>query len=149
MWHVRDAAAAEFDAVGALMVRSVLAAPSPYPPAHRRAWAAAGPRAGPVWAARLAGQAVVVEDGLRGVMTVGRDGAVDLAFVAPEARGAGLFRALHAAMLARAPAGPLSTFASLAAEGPFRACGWRVTEREVVEIAGLSFRRAAMVRAAP
>ncbi|MBM2575052.1 GNAT family N-acetyltransferase [Jannaschia sp. Os4] len=149
---VRWAEAADHDALGALMTRAILAEPSPYSEAHRTAWAGGRPRSGPAWTARLAGHAVALidgPDGPRGMMSVDAGGYVDLAFVAPEARGTGAFRRLHDAVLARARAEGLvrlTTHASLAARGPFEAAGWAVEAPETVEIGGLAFARFAMAR---
>jgi len=140
---------AEYDALGQLMFDAIHSEPSPYSEAERMAWRAE-PYAGPDWHARLSAQHVLIaeEDGRPvGFLTLTPGGYVDLGYLLPEARGRGWFRNLYAALegIARETGETrLLTHASLAAEGPFKAVGFHVTERETVSIGDQSLRRAAM-----
>ncbi|MGO4852573.1 GNAT family N-acetyltransferase [Phaeovulum sp. W22_SRMD_FR3] len=146
---LRRAVAADADGLAQVMFRAIHAAPSPYTKAERAAWLPQ-PHAGPDWAARLAAQTVVVAQGRAGILgflSLDTEGYVDLAFILPEARGSGLFRALHSQIEAEAWAAGLPrlyTHASLMAEPAFRACGYRLLEREGVARGDQVLRRALM-----
>jgi len=101
-----------------------------YSVAEQRAWA---PHTAPPsdWAARLADQITCVAeepDGPVGFMTLGHDGHLDLAYVAPETMGRGVASALHDRILAEAQARGLTTLdteASHLARRFFLRQGWR------------------------
>jgi len=146
---LRWATATDYDALGQLMFTAIHAPPSPYSEAERMAWRAE-PYAGPDWHARLAEQHVLIaEDNGEavGFLTLIPGGYVDLGYILPKARGRGWFRKLYETLEHKArELGELRlhTHASLAAEGPFKAVGFHVTERETVTLNGQSLRRAAM-----
>lgn len=148
---IRTATKAESDAIGIVMFDAIHAEQSPYSSAQRQAWLAA-PYAGADWQARLASQFSVVADSgesLVGFMTLRPDGYIDLAFVLPVARGAGLFRRLYAPIEARAKTlnlGRVWTDASLMAQPAFAAVGFRVMQHEVVTRAGQQLTRATMAK---
>ena len=129
--------------------RSVREGDSPYTQAQRIAWMPKAPETGP-FAQRLAKKECVLKevDGEPvGFMTVEPGGYVDLAFILPQYRGQGIFRALYEAIEDRArDTGErrLHTHASLMAEPAFRTVGFRVIQRETVERAGEFLRRAEM-----
>ncbi|MFV0383713.1 GNAT family N-acetyltransferase [Paracoccus sp. (in: a-proteobacteria)] len=119
----------------------------PYSQAQRAAWLPDVPD----WAARLADQSVALAeqgDRIAGFMTLlYPEGYVDLAFIRPDTRGRGMFRALCTLIETRAleiGIACLHTHASLMAEGPFAACGFELVARESVERNGQSLQRAEM-----
>lgn len=146
---IRWAEPKDYDALGQLMFDAIHSVPSPYSEAERDAWRAE-PYAGPDWHARLAKKHVLIaqETGTPvGFLTVEPGGYVDLGYILPRARGHGWFRTLFEKLEHEAHAmgeTRLHTHASLAAEGPFKAVGFRVTSRESVPLNGQSLRRAAM-----
>ncbi|MBC55844.1 MAG: GNAT family N-acetyltransferase [Confluentimicrobium sp.] len=109
-----------------------------YSAAERAAWAPDGPPA-PDWEARLlSGHTLVAEDragAMIGFMTLGHDGFLDFAYVAPGWMGKGVGDALYAALepIARA-AGMrvLSTEASHLARRFFHRHGWATVARQSV-----------------
>ena len=145
----RHARPEEADALAKVMYRAIHEGPGPYSPAQRRAWRDS-PHAGARWRLRLAAQDSVLVVGSprpQGVMTLRADGYIDLAFLLPEVRHRGAFRALLNAIEARARTLGLPclwTHASLMAEGPFRAFGFTVTQRQVIPIHMQRLRRARM-----
>ncbi|GLQ21114.1 GNAT family N-acetyltransferase [Algimonas porphyrae] len=146
---IRSAKADDYDALGQLMFNAIHVDPSPYTKTERLAWRRA-PHAGAEWYARLEEQHVfIAEDanGPVGFLTLAPDGYVDLAYMLPRGRGRGVFRQLHNCLedaAQRNGTSRLYTHASLSAEGPFKAMGYRVTEREIVSLNGEQLRRAAM-----
>lgn len=108
-----------------------------YGPEERAAWAPS-PEPAPGWEARLlSGTTILAEERGRlvGFMTLGTDGHIDLAYVAPDRIGCGVGAALHAAVLdaaRRAGLDLLSTEASLVARPFFARHGWRETARQSV-----------------
>lgn len=146
---VRSAKPDDYDALGQLMFDAIHVEPSPYTEAERLAWRSA-PYAGAKWHDRLAEQHILIADdadGPVGFLTLAPGGYVDLAYMLPRGRGRGLFRQLHDRLEAEARNAGLArlhTHASLSAEGPFKAMGYRVTAREVVTLRGEALRRAAM-----
>ena len=144
-WSVdRDA-----DMLALVFHAAVRDGPSPYSDSQRQAWSPE-PRSGAPWSARLAAleTAVAEEDGaLLGFMSLEPPDYIDLAFILPEARGRGLFRALYDAIEARAidlGAARLRVHASLMAEPAFQAMGFRVIQRERIERACQMLPRADM-----
>ncbi|QJF52796.1 GNAT family N-acetyltransferase [Roseobacter ponti] len=138
-------------ALAEVMFRAVREGESPYSEAQRAAWMPARPEpAG--FATRLAGYdcAVAEAEGLaQGFMTLARDGYIDLAFILPQARGCGIFRALVDAIVARARLHDIPrlwTQASLMAEPAFQATGFQVIQRESVQRSGQHLPRALMER---
>lgn len=109
-----------------------------YEPAQRAAWAPASPRAPEDWAARLTqGHAVCATRWGRivGFFTMGTDGHIDFAYVAPEEMGRGTAGRLyaHCENAARAAGlGVMDTEASHLAKRFFEKRGWRVTARQTV-----------------
>ncbi len=136
------------------MFEAIHAEPSPYSEAERMAWRAE-PYAGADWHARLDEHKVLIIDdseGPVGFATLTPGGYIDLAYMLPRGRGQGLFRKLYERLETEAHRmglSRLSTHASLAAEGPFEAMGFTVTEYETVEIKGEQLRRAAMEKPLP
>ena len=140
------------DAVlGEVMFDAVRNGESRYSERERAAWVDA-PRVGPAWSARLAAQHIILAEdgtGILGFMSLAPGGYIDFAYIRPEARGNGLFRTLMAQIEGRALANNerrLWTHASLMAEPAFRAVGFDVVAREVVELNGERFDRAEMRR---
>jgi putative acetyltransferase len=146
---IRPAIDTDHDALGIAMFQAIRTGPSPYSMAQRHAWVAAPP-VGADWQARLAGQYVVmaqVGETPTGFMTLRPDGYLDLAYIIPEARGAGLFRGLYAAIETHAKTqglGRIWTHASLMAQPAFAALGFDLIRHEVVERAGQQLARAEM-----
>jgi putative acetyltransferase len=146
---LRWAVATDSAALAQVMFRAIHEGPSPYSSAERVAWL---PQAhgGAGWDARLAAQNVVLAEsgaGVLGFLSLCEDGYVDLAFILPDARGRGLFRALHGRIetTARdAGLGRLYTHASLMAEPVFRSYGYGLVQREVVTRGDQVLRRALM-----
>lgn len=139
----------DYDTLGQLMFEAIHAEPSPYSEAERRAWRSE-PYIGSDWHERLSSQRVLIaeEDGVQvGFLTLKPGGYVDLGYILPRARGRGWFRKLAERIETEARTmgeTRLHTHASLAAEAPFKALGYSVTEREVVDLGGESLRRAEM-----
>lgn len=109
-----------------------------YSPEERAAWAPPGP-APDDWEARLlAGHCRVAEDAqgtLVGFMTLGNDGYLDFAYVAPDWMGKGIAGALYDVIegVARDRAMPvLSTEASHLAKRFFSRFGWITIARQSV-----------------
>ena len=137
--------------IGQLMFDAIHRGRSAYTAAQRRAWLAV-PNSGAAWTARLAGQEVVVlrQDGRPiGVMTL-KGSYIDLAYIAPDMQGHGLFRRLYDEIERRARASGvrrLSTHASLMAQPAFLAVGFRVIRHETVTRDGQDLPRAEMEKA--
>lgn len=123
--------------------------PSPYTAAQREAWMPQSPDP-ERFAARLASKHVVLcEDAgeVIGFMTVEAGGYIDLAYVLPQGRGRGVFRALYVAIEQIAAANTekrLWVHASLMAQPAFKAVGFTVIHHETVERAGEMLARAQM-----
>lgn len=135
-------------AIGQVMFDAIHKGRSLYTPQERNAWLAA-PNSGPDWTDRLAAQFVAVaRDAHRvvGTMTLKGD-YIDLAYVAPEAQGQGLFRRLFEAVERAAKAqghDRLWTHASLMAQPAFRAMGFHVIRHERIAQKGQFLSRAEM-----
>lgn len=147
--EMRWAEPRDYDVLGQLMFDAIHSAPSPYSEAERTAWRGE-PYAGTDWHARLARQHVLIaeDDGVPvGFLTIEPGGYIDLGYILPVARGCGWFRKLFDRVEQKARTlgeTRLHTHASLAAEGPFTAVGFALTEHEVIAQNGQSLRRAAM-----
>jgi putative acetyltransferase len=122
---------------------------SHYSPAQSAAWVPEPP-ASPAWSAKLNLQRVAVAartGGPVGFMTLGTGGYIDLAYIAPDFQGSGLFRQLYA-MIERAARDDgisrLTVHASLMAQPAFLAVGFRVIRHETVSRAGQLLARAEM-----
>ena len=143
---IRPAEPEDADILGQIMFDSIHRGDSPYSAQQRRAWLPQ-PNAGNAWWGRLTRQrvAVAVEDGRPvGFMTLADDGYIDLAFILPEYRNRGLFRALLdwvETTASEAGIDQLWTRASLMAEGPFKATGFVTDSDEQVERDGQVLRR--------
>jgi putative acetyltransferase len=117
-----------------------------YDAAQRQAWAPRIPDT-EAWRARIAPQIAFVaeqEGAVVGFMTLRQDGYLDLAFVAPDAVGQGVAKALYDAILrAASDAGiaRLTTEASLVARPFFERQGWTVLHEEAVERDGVTLTR--------
>ncbi len=74
-----------------------------------------------------------------GFMTLGHDGHLDLAYVAPGHMGRGVGAALYRALLAdkQAPPGPLTTEASHLARPFFLALGWQLVAEQQIDRRGV------------
>lgn len=134
MQIVERADEGEDDALGQVMFDAIHRGRSLYTPAERRAWLPA-PYAGVKWRAKLARQRVFVAriaDRPVGFLTL-EGGYINLAFVAPQAQGQGVFAALyrHAEATAKGHL-RLTTHASLMAQPAFLAQGFRVIRHETV-----------------
>lgn len=137
------------DALGRVMWDAIHRGPTAYTAAQRTAWLAHPPQGG-VWAAKLAAQQVWVAQGAKGLVgfiTLADPGYVDLAYVAPQAQGTGVFSALLTALehTARKEGTPrLWTHASLMAQPAFAARGFHVIAHETVTRSGQQLARAQM-----
>ena len=147
--QIKQAEPRDYDTLGELMFDAVRHGPSPYTEAQRKAWVAA-PRKGEDWAERLDRQTIFIAwdgDDLLGFMSVELPGYIDFAFIRPNGRGRGLFRQLFIVVEAHARqngADRLWTHASLMAQGPFEAMGFRVIKHETVTANGEVLKRAEM-----
>lgn len=108
-----------------------------YTAEEREAWAATDvPPDG--WHPRLADHITYVApfgSGIAGFMTMGRDGHIDLAYVAPAHTRSGVGDALYAALLTQARAlglGLMDTEASHLAKRFFLRHGWQIEARQSV-----------------
>lgn len=136
-------------ALAEVFFRSVRMGESPYTEAERAAWM---PQAHPAdaFSARLAqlDAAVFERDGRPvGFMSVEPGGYIDLAFILPDCRGEGIFRALYERIEERAKLMKetrLWTHASLMAQPAFKAVGFWVIEHQIVPRDGQQLRRAKM-----
>ena len=141
--HRRDDAAQ----LAQLMYRTIRTGATHYTIAERRAWAPklADPKR---FAKRLAKQRVWVArsyQGPVGFMSVDSSGYIDLAYIAPEAQGHGLFGRILACIETHSP-DRLSTHASLHAQGAFAHYGFAIAHHEVVVRLGERLNRAFMQR---
>ncbi|TCP26272.1 GNAT family N-acetyltransferase [Rhodovulum adriaticum] len=122
-----------------------------YSARERNAWAPS-PTAPPDWNDRLMGGVTILAESrgrAAGFMTLGHDGHLDLAYVAPDHAGQGIGRALHTAILDRARAQGLSlldTQASLIARPFFTALGWQTIARQSVIREGVALTNFRMER---
>jgi putative acetyltransferase len=145
----RIATQADFDALGTLMFQAIRTGPSPYSDAQRAAWLSV-PYCGPDWHAKLAAQHVMLaecREAIAGFMSLRPDGYLDLAFILPQVRGAGLFRVLFSEIESHARHAGLPrlwTHASLMAQPAFAAVGFDLVQHEVVTRAGEQLQRAEM-----
>lgn len=143
---VRHTTRSEWREIAEVWHDAVRKGASDYTPAQRAAWSPAPMTAAEV-AARLAEQTVMVAVEHRtivGVMTLRRDGYVDLAYVRASHQGRGLFRRLYTPLEAEAKAcsrAVLRTHASLMARRAFEAVGFEVVKSETVELRGQHFDR--------
>ncbi|MEL6645722.1 MAG: GNAT family N-acetyltransferase [Pseudomonadota bacterium] len=145
--------AGDATALGQIFYRAVHeGAAGAYGATERAAWAPRAPD-GAEWSLRLEGQVTVVADidgQPAGFMTMATEtGYIDLAFVAPEVMGHGVGHALYCEVegVAREAGCPqLTTHASLVAQPFFERQGWEVVSAEEVDRAGVSLRRALMVK---
>ncbi|MEL6418145.1 MAG: GNAT family N-acetyltransferase [Pseudomonadota bacterium] len=145
---IREATAADIPEIAHVFHAAIREGPSPYTEEQRQAWSREVSPAD-AWEQRLEPMHVVVADrtGVVGFMGVLPNGYVDLAFILPSERGAGLFRGMYSEIEAWAKAKALSrleTHASLIAEPPFAAVGFTVTDRESIERDGERLARASM-----
>lgn len=137
---------ADFDALGSVMFDAVRNGESPYTDKQRQAWTPA-PRSGSEWHTRLAQQAIYAafrQQSIDGFMSLRPDGYVDLAYIRPAARGAGLFRRLYCEIeneALRLKLRRLFTHASLMAEPAFSTVGFTVVRKEFVDLNGERFER--------
>ena len=137
------------ETIAQIQYRAVREGTSPYTEAQRAAWVR-DPHPPDALAARLRDARVVLfrrgaED--VGCMTLSPGGYIDMAFILPAHQGTGVFRALYEALEAQALRDReprLWTFASLMAQAPFQAAGFRVIRHETVERAGEYLQRAEM-----
>lgn len=141
---------ADAAATRAIFRAAVAGACGHYCAAERAAWAAGARRSdwdemlgGQItWLAEVAGQPA-------GFMTLGRDGHLDLAYVAPAAARRGVGTALHDRILAEAHGlglAALGTGASLAAVAFFERMGWRRLGSSTVRREGLALRQVRMAK---
>ena len=149
MIKVRPMAADDADALGLVMWDAIRHGHSRYTSAQRKAWQPEPPQ-GLKWAAKLGGQRVWVacaHETPLGFLTLADGGYVELAFVASQKQGQGVFSALYAALEAHARkcgVERLWTHSSLMAEPAFAARGFHVIARETVERSGETLARAGM-----
>lgn len=143
MIRIRNFQATDSDALRQIFYRAIHEGTTEwYTPEQRAAWANAA-EAPPDWPQRLGDQMTVVAetDGqISGFMTLGHDGHLDLAFVAPEAMGTGVASALHDRLLdlaAKAGLQVLTTEASHLARRFFLRQGWTELTAQEVELRGV------------
>lgn len=144
MIRIRNFQPADSDALRQIFHRAIHEGTTQwYTPEQRAAWATA-PEAPPNWSDRLGAQiTVVAEDAnhVTGFMTLGHDGHLDLAFVAPEVMGTGVASALHDRLLTHATdvgMTLLTTEASHLARRFFLRQGWRELTAQEVKLRGVS-----------
>lgn len=137
--NIRPLTPKDTTACHALFVRAVQeGAAAFYTQEQRDAWAPPHAKAPKEWSDRLtAGHAVCATrwGRLRGFFTMGYDGHIDFAYVAPEDMGKGTAQRLYESCEAKARAWGLSvmdTEASHLAKRFFEKHGWHVTARQVV-----------------
>ncbi|MEA1943571.1 MAG: GNAT family N-acetyltransferase [Pseudomonadota bacterium] len=146
---LRRAGPADHDVLGAVMYDAVHNGPGRYSEAQRRAWMP-GPRRGPDWDARLAGQIIMLaehEGEIAGFMSLAPPDYVDFAYIRPAWQGRGLFRQLYNKIedMARASGQTrLTVHASLMAQPAFTAVGFAIVTPETVEVRGETLDRFAM-----
>lgn len=146
---IRIAETADFDALGHVMFDAIRCGPSPYSTAQRVAWIAEPP-SGAAWHEKLAAQFVVAgfaDKAPVGFVTLCANGYLDLAYIVPAARGAGLFQRLYAQVERHATAQGMVRIwvhASLMAQPAFTGLGFNVVQHEAVERAGQTLARAMM-----
>lgn len=139
----------DYETLGQIMYDAIHALPSAYSSAQRQAWCPKPP-SGPDWNAKLTAQHVAVAaqgQHLLGMVTLGSDGYLDLAFLLPEARGNGHLRQMVSMIQTRALSLELvaiTTHASLTAQAPFAALGFDLLRHETVERLGQQLPRALM-----
>ncbi len=152
MSPVRDfrwASAGDYALLADIMFDAVRNGASGYSEQQRAAWVPAR-REGPDWAARLAGQEIVLaeEDGQAvGFVSLAQGGYVDFAYIRPQAQHSGLFRQLMARIIERAIERrdvALRTHASIMAEPAFERLGFIVRKREQVAIGDQNIDRCEM-----
>lgn len=137
------------EAIAQIQYRAVREGPSLYTAAQRAAWVSA-PHPAASLAERLKdARAVLFRRGAEdvGCMTLSPGGYIDMAFILPAHQGTGVFRGLYTALEQHAMhrgEPRLWTFASLMAQAPFQAVGFRVINHETVERAGQYLPRAQM-----
>lgn len=140
--RIRAAGAQDADTLLRLAKTSVIEGTTAfYCSAQRHAWARALDRP-PGFAARIAGQhsfaALGTEHGdIVGFMTLGTDGHLDLAYVAPSAMRRGVGAALHDRVVAHATSlghTRLTTEASHLARHAFRRFGWHEIAAQSVAV---------------
>jgi len=125
-----------------------------YDDAQRRAWAPARPDLSG-WRERLASQtAFVAERNSRvvGFMTLKADGCIDLAYVAPDAIGQGVAKALYDAILSEAVRRGIPRLhadASHLARAFFERQGWLVVTAQTVTRGGVAIPNFVMEKTLP
>ena len=137
---LRRAIAADYDRLGAVMFDAIHNGESAYDTAQRMAWLPTPPE-GEKWATKLAAQDVVLAERAGQVLgfMAWASGYIDLGFVASQAQGQGVFRALYDEVESTARmAGEtrLTAHASLMARPAFEAMGFHVIAAERVARAG-------------
>lgn len=146
---IRLAVPEDATALGMVFYRSVREGPSPYSQAERAAWMPHAPDPD-AWAHRLGGMRTILAEingSPVGFMTLDTRGYIDLAYLLPLHRRAGLFRQMYDTIEHDARAlnvARLWTHASLMAQPAFQAMGFHVIHHETVERAGQHLRRAEM-----
>ncbi|QDP19868.1 GNAT family N-acetyltransferase [Sphingomonas xanthus] len=131
----------ECEQLRSLMLAAILHPASRYDAEQSRTWANNVPAIANLQE-RLAPQQLVLaveEEVLQGFMSLADDGLIDLAFIAPEYQGTGLFAALLTDVERAASARGLAWLgakASLNAVGPFQRRGFSVLDREDVTLPG-------------
>ena len=119
---------------------------SRYSDAQRAAWVPKI-RGGPEWIERLSSQSIFVghdSTAILGIMSLAKDGYIDLAFIRPAAQGTGLFRRLFSSVEELAQQlgeQRLWVHASLMAEPAFSASGFTIVCSETVEVRGQTLDR--------
>jgi len=147
--QIKQASPRDYDTLGEIMYAAVRHGPSHYSQAQRRAWVPEI-RSGQEWTKRLDKKTIFIaqtSDDSAGFMSIEPGGYIDLAFIAPNYQGRGVFRALYEAVEAHAGSAKmrrLHTHASLMAQSPFAAMGFDVLAHEQVSIGNQTFDRAEM-----
>lgn len=147
----RWAGKADYEDLGKVMYDAVHEGRSDYTADQKAAWMPE-PRKGEAWIDRLDAQSIItVNDHERtvGFMSLCENGYVDFAYVSAEYQGQGLFGRMFARieqLANRKGIGSLSTHASLMAQPAFSKMGFKIVQKESVEIRGQSFDRYEMVK---
>lgn len=144
-FSIRRATPSDYTELGEIMFEAVRDGTPQYTAQQRLAWVPQ-PRSGHAWCQRLESQTVFVAETkamLLGFMSLADD-YVDLAFIRPAARGAGMFRSLFCEVEEVAQQSNIErlwTHASLTAQPAFNAVGFRVNAKQSVMIADVSLDR--------
>ncbi len=142
---IRHAGQGDFQVLAKITFAAVHAGHSLYTAEQRLAWMPDIPNLA-AWDARLSSQSVLIAetDQILGFLSLTQLGYIDLAFVAPEFQGQGVFGLIYSeieAIAMRQGLTYLSTHASLMAQSAFSKVGYLTENEEFVELRGQKLKR--------